>query len=66
MVLMNLSAEEQWRHRPREQTCEDGRGGGAEGGTDGESGVETTHYHTQNSQPVGVCCMIQGTQTGAL
>lgn len=44
MVLMNLSAEEQWRHRPREQTCEDGRVGGAEGGTDGESGVET---HTQ-------------------
>ena len=28
MVLMNLFAGEQWRHRRREQTCECGRGGG--------------------------------------
>ena len=38
MVLMNLSAGQQWRHRHREQT--DGHGGG-EGGTDGESSMET-------------------------
>ena len=38
MVLMNLSAGQQWRHRHREQT--DGHGG-REGGTDGESSMET-------------------------
>ena len=38
MVLMNLSAGQQWGHRHTEQT--DGHGGG-EGGTEGESSMET-------------------------
>ena len=41
MVLMNLFAEQQWRHRHREQNYglrEQGRG---EGGTNGESSKET-------------------------
>ena len=31
MVLMNLFLSQEWRHRPREQTC--GHGGKGEGGT---------------------------------
>ena len=38
MVPMNLSAGQIWRHRHRGQT--DGHGGG-EGGTEGESSMET-------------------------
>ena len=27
---------------------------------------KNTHYHMQNRQPLGICCMAQGTQTWAL
>ena len=39
MVLMNLFAGQQWRHRHREHTC--GHGGGAEAGTNRENSLET-------------------------
>ena len=39
MVLMNLFAGQQWRHRHREQTCGNSRG--RRGGTNGKSGMET-------------------------
>ena len=38
MVLMNLFAGQQWRHRHREQNY--GHGGGAAGGTNRESSLE--------------------------
>ena len=39
MVLMNLFAGQQWRHRHTEQTC--GHSGGREGGRNGECSMET-------------------------
>ena len=39
MVLVNLFAGQQWRRRPREQTCIQGEEG--EGGTNGGSSVKT-------------------------
>ena len=39
MVLMNLLAGRQWRHRHKEQAC--GHIGGGEGGTNWESNIET-------------------------
>ena len=40
MIKMNLFAEQQWKHRYREQTCGHGEGEG-DGGTNGESSKET-------------------------
>ena len=40
MVLKNLFRGQQWRNRHREQTYGHGERGG-EGGTNGESGIET-------------------------
>ena len=37
-VLMNLSATQQWRHRPRQRTC--GHSWGRRGGMNGESSLE--------------------------
>ena len=39
MVLMNIFAGQQWTHRHRKQTC--GHRGKGEGGTNGESSMET-------------------------
>ena len=39
MVMMNVFAEQQWRHRHREQICQ--HGGGGEDGMDWESSAET-------------------------
>ena len=39
MVLMSLSAGQQWRCRHRDRTC--GHSGGGGGGTNGESSMET-------------------------
>ena len=36
-----------------------------EGGTNGESNMET-YTLPYVKQPMGICCMTQGTQTGAL
>ena len=41
MVLMNLSAGQQWRCRHREQTYGQKNGEEGEGGTNGESSMET-------------------------
>ena len=41
MVLKNLFAGQQWRHRHREQTYGHGWGRGGEGGMYGESNMET-------------------------
>ena len=41
MVLMNLFAGQQWRHRHREQTWTGGRVEEGEGGMYGESKMET-------------------------
>ena len=43
LVLMKLSAGQQWRHRHREQTC--GHSGGREGGLT----PAHTHYHLQKT-----------------
>ena len=61
MVLMNLFAGKQWRHRHREQTCE----------TVGKERVGQMERRTYTlpyvkEMPVGICCMTQGAQTGAL
>ena len=45
MVLMNLFAEQQWRHRHREQTCGHGREGTNEQVRRIESSMENTHCH---------------------
>ena len=63
MVLMNLFAGQQWRHRHREQNY--GHGGGAAGGTNRESSLEiytlryikwiasgNLLYDARNSKPV--------------
>ena len=43
MALMNISVWQQWRRRHREQTVDTvGKG---EGGTNGQSSMETIHYH---------------------
>ena len=42
MVLMNLSARQQWRHRHREESCgHRRRRRGGKGGTNSESNTET-------------------------
>ena len=69
MVLMNLFAGQQWRNRHREWTyghSQWGRGGGGEGEMNGESSMDACTPTFVNRQPVGICCMTQGTQTGAL
>ena len=44
MVLMNLFAGKEWRHRRREWTC--GHNGGGESGTNGESSIDIyIEYH---------------------
>ena len=50
MVLMNLSAGWQWRHRHRDQTC--GHRGEGEGGMNGKCSIEacTLPYVTIDSQ----------------
>ena len=52
LVLMNLFAEQQWRPKHREQTCEHGRGG--EGGPNRKSSIETC-MHAKSPQPCRLC-----------
>ena len=65
MVLKNLSTEQQWRNRHREQTYGHGERG-AEGEMYGESNMETyiTIYKIDSQWEFAVTS--QGTQTGAL
>ena len=65
MVLMNLFTEPQWRCRHRGETY--GQGwveGEGEGEMNGESSMEAYILTYVSRQPMGICCMTQGTQTG--
>ena len=66
MVLKDLFAEQQWRHRHREQIYDKGRGDEGEGEMNGESGMEAYIPTYVNRWSMGICCMPQGTQIGAL
>ena len=67
MVLMNLSAGQQWRCRHREETYGQGRvEEEGEGEVNGGSSVEAYILTYVRRQPIGICCVAQGTQTGAL
>ena len=63
MILMNLVVGQQWQCRQREQTYGHRQG---PGGQRGESGMDVYTLTYVNRQPMGICCMTQGTQTGAL
>ena len=63
MVLKDLFAEQQWRHR--ENRLMD-KGGGEKGEMNGESSMEAYTPTYVNRQPMGICYMTQGTQMGAL
>ena len=65
MVLTNLFAGKQWRHRHREQSYGHGVGRG-KGGMNTKSSMETYTLPYVKQMPVGICCMTQGTQTRAL
>ena len=64
MVLKNLSTGKQWRSRHREQTYGHGERGG-DGEMSGKSNTET-YITICKTQRMGICCMAQETQTGAL
>jgi len=54
MVLMNLFAEQKWRHRHREQTCGHKRKG--KGWTNGESSIETYKFSSVQFSSVAQLC----------
>ena len=61
VVLMNLSARQQWRqteNRPVDTVADE------EGGTNWGS-MEHTHCRMYNRQLVGICCVMQGAQLSA-
>ena len=61
VVLMNLYAGQQWRHRLEKGlvvTVGKERLGGIE-----RVALIHIHYHKYNRFPVGICCVTQGTQT---
>ena len=72
MALMNLFSGQQWRIRNREQTYVHGGRRDVQGDVRREKGrcMETVTQkftnHIQNRQPMGIFCVTQGTQTGAL
>ena len=57
IVLMNLSAGHQWRHRHREQAYGH-RAGGGEGGADGESSMDTDTLARVRYTARGLCCRL--------
>ena len=63
MVLMNLSAGQQWRQREREQTYAHMGWGKKErmGGMERE-----TWKHTHYRQPGGICCMARNSNWGSV
>ena len=65
MIPKNLFPGQQWRNRHRELTYGHGERGG-EGEVHGESNMETYITICKIRQPMGICCMSQGTQTGVL
>ena len=67
MVLMNLFTAQQWRRGHREQTYGHGRRRGKERVGRVERNMEPyTLPCVRYRQSVGICCMTQGTQIGAL
>ena len=66
MVLMNLFTGQQWRCRHREQACGQGGGEEGEGEMNGENSTEAYTWTHEKQLASGICCMTQGTQTGAL
>ena len=65
MVPKNLFARQQWRNRHREQTYGHGDRG-REGEMCGKSNRETCITICKIDSQLGICCLSQGTQTGAL
>ena len=65
MVLKDLFAEQQWRHREN-RLMDKGGGEGGEGEMNGKSSMDAYTLIYVNREPMGICCMTQGTQTGAL
>ena len=65
MVPKNLFVGQQWRNRHREQTHGHGEKAG-EGEMYGESNMETCITICKIDSQLGICCLSQGTQTGAL
>ena len=53
MVLMNLFAGKEWRHRRREVTCKCSGGGEGRVGADGEKALTYTHPHVSDRQLAG-------------
>ena len=66
MALTNLSAEQEWRCRHREQTYGQGWGEEGEGEMNGQSSVDAYTLTYVNRRPMGICYKTQRTQTGAL
>ena len=64
MVLMNRFAGQPWRHRHKEQTCGQEGWGKERLGPMERGAWKHTPPHVRES--VGICCMRQGTHTGAL
>ena len=65
MVLTNLFEEQQWRHKLREQTYGQGqwrRWGGCDEWREQHGCI----YTNICKQPMGICYMTQGTQTGSV
>ena len=66
MILMNLSAGQQQRHRHREKTVDTGRWGKETVGQMERTVWKHAHHNMYNSQPVGICCMTRGAHIRAL
>ena len=64
MVLMNIFAGKEWRHRCRKQLVNRVREGVS--GTNGESRANILTYTMQNRWLVRSCCKTHGAQSGAL
>ena len=58
MVLMDLFAGQQWRHRHRKQTC--GHSGEGEDGVDWENSTETYTLPYVKQIVSGICCVPEG------
>ena len=64
MVLKNLFAGQQWRCRHRTGLWTQWRKERA--GRIERGALKHMHYYMYNRWPVGICCIMQGAQTGAL
>ena len=64
MLLTNLCAGQQWRHRCRAQTCGHSRGG--VGGWTERIAWKHIHYQMENRQQVGTSCVTEGAQPSVL